>query len=95
MMCIAVLLTVRAEWLEADSLMLGTYSVSEMGRPDYGGGSGHHRHAGRSVDGLILASDRQPDIRATLVARQATWRLDSGRRVEGYTINGTSPGLLM
>lgn len=79
-------------WLWQDSLMLGPYSVMDMGSPDLGGGSGPgHAHGGSSVE-LLASPAGEPDVRLTVTARQERFRLGSGRLVDGYTLNGTSPG---
>lgn len=81
-----------------DSLLPSSYSVMEMGYPDYGGGQQDHHHAmggtatGRTVDSLAERSDRRTDVLVTLVARKEKFRLASGVEVDGYTLNGTSPG---
>ncbi|GII98482.1 FtsP/CotA-like multicopper oxidase with cupredoxin domain [Sediminihabitans luteus] len=60
-----------------------------------------HRHeavaAGREVSVTDLDTDptRRADVTVDLVARAGTVRLASGRTVEGYTLNGTSPGPLI
>ncbi|HWH29280.1 MAG TPA: multicopper oxidase domain-containing protein, partial [Mycobacteriales bacterium] len=81
-------------WLWQDSLVPGTYDVMDMGYHDYGGGpvaAGHDGHGGRSVEELV-APDGAADVRVTLTARQERFRLPSGVEVDGYTVNGTSPG---
>jgi len=45
-----------------------------------------------SVADLVADPDRAPDVRVELVARQGTIDVPGGRPVEGYTVNGTSPG---
>ena len=45
-----------------------------------------------SVTSLIADPDRPADVRVELVARQETIDVPGGRRVEGYTVNGSSPG---
>ncbi|HJV98142.1 MAG TPA: multicopper oxidase family protein [Arthrobacter sp.] len=78
------------------STLLGEYSVMDMG-----GGQAAHAHgpgtsAGEanavSVAGLIADPLRAPDVRVELVARRQTIEIPGGRPVEGYTVNGTSPG---
>ncbi|MDQ3157474.1 MAG: multicopper oxidase family protein [Actinomycetota bacterium] len=81
------------------SLMPDRYSVMNMGYVDYGGGTGegmsgmHQAHTG-GVDVSTLVDDpgRRADVKVQLIARQQTITLDSGRKVEGFTLNGTSPG---
>ncbi len=85
-------------WFWQQSLMPSEYSVMDMGYVDYGGGprsahahgSGHG--AGTSVDELVADTDRAADVSVDLVARQGTVRLASGREIDGYTLNGKTPG---
>src|SRR5919198_3902404 len=91
-------------WLWQDSLLPRTYSVMDMGYPDYGGGrvsgsahGGHGGHGGhtigeRSVTSLTADPRRPADVSVTLTARKERFRLASGRVVHGYTLNGGSPG---
>jgi FtsP/CotA-like multicopper oxidase with cupredoxin domain len=44
------------------------------------------------VSDLIADPARRADVRVDLVARKQTFRLASGRTVNGYTLNGQSPG---
>ena len=44
------------------------------------------------VTSLTADPDRPADVRVELVARQGTIDVPGGRAVEGYTVNGTSPG---
>jgi FtsP/CotA-like multicopper oxidase with cupredoxin domain len=44
------------------------------------------------VTSLAADHDRPADVRVELVARQETINLPGGRPLEGYTVNGTSPG---
>jgi FtsP/CotA-like multicopper oxidase with cupredoxin domain len=87
------------------SRMPGEYSVMEMGYVDFGGGpgaaSGHGAHgaghggtAEHEVDvvDLVADPDRRADVTVDLVARREEVTLRSGRTVDGYTLNGTSPG---
>lgn len=84
-------------YLWQDSLQPDAYSVMDMGYVDGGGGpAGHDGHAvgaGRSVESLTGDLPAGPaDVEVTLVARAQTFRLADGRSVDGYTLNGTSPG---
>jgi FtsP/CotA-like multicopper oxidase with cupredoxin domain len=45
-----------------------------------------------SVEELVDDPEREADVRVDLVAAQEQIELASGRRVDGYTLNGTSPG---
>jgi FtsP/CotA-like multicopper oxidase with cupredoxin domain len=77
------------------STLLGEYSVMDMGDQH----AGHVHGAGAaepasalSVTELIADPLRPPDVRTVLVARQQTIDVPGGRPIEGYTVNGTSPG---
>jgi FtsP/CotA-like multicopper oxidase with cupredoxin domain len=72
-----------------------TYSVMQMGYADYGGGPGHQHGTGVSVADLTGPADGVPDVAVELAARQQSFRLGSGERVDGYTLNGQSPGPLI
>jgi FtsP/CotA-like multicopper oxidase with cupredoxin domain len=45
-----------------------------------------------SVTSLVADPARRADVRYTLVARRGRVAVPDGRAVEGYTVNGTSPG---
>lgn len=85
-------------WFWQDSRMPGTYSMTDMGYPDYGGGprSADHAeggaHHGTSVADLVADPTRPADVTVDLVAREERFELASGREITGYTFNGTSPG---
>ena len=84
-------------WLWQASLVPSTYSVMDMGEVDYGGGprspmAGHGMPGGTSVNQLQETSQREPDVTVDIVAREERFRLASGREVDGFTLNGTSPG---
>jgi FtsP/CotA-like multicopper oxidase with cupredoxin domain len=90
-------------YLWQSSLLPDSYSVMDMGYPDYGGapdGGGHAHHGtaatgattGRNVATLKADATRPADRQVTLVARKQQFRLASGREVDGYTLNGQSPG---
>lgn len=88
------------------SLPPDSYSVMDMGRPDFGGGrmpsqlhnaaharSDPARHAAaRSVADLKDPSTAPADVRLTLTARRERLRLAGGLETDGYTLNGQSPG---
>jgi FtsP/CotA-like multicopper oxidase with cupredoxin domain len=92
---VAVLLLGGLGWYWSTSLVPSTYSVMDMGRPDYGGGPVHEHGGGVSVADLTGPADGVPDVAVELAARQQSFRLASGERVEGYTLNGHSPGPLI
>jgi FtsP/CotA-like multicopper oxidase with cupredoxin domain len=67
----------------------------DMGYADTGGGppaSGHGAHGTRSVTSLITDPARPADVQITVTARRQEFTLKSGRRIDGYTLNGLSPG---
>ena len=94
-------------WLWHASRMPSGYSVMEMGYLDLGGGPGgpgeeSHRHASggagavaTSVADLVADPERDADVTVDLVARQERVTLASGLSVDGYTVNGSSPGPLV
>jgi FtsP/CotA-like multicopper oxidase with cupredoxin domain len=95
----SVVVVAPLAWLCLASLLPGSYSVLDMGRPDHGGahpaGDGHGPHgsprAARPVSELVADPHRRADARFDLVARQQ--RLTVGRaRLAGFTVNGSSPG---
>jgi FtsP/CotA-like multicopper oxidase with cupredoxin domain len=88
----------------ATSLVPGHYNATEMGYADYGGGpasDGHEHHNGMAMDMTKSVADLTgpktgtPDVAVTLVARKQKFQLPSGETVDGYTLNGTSPGPLI
>ncbi|MEV6982467.1 multicopper oxidase family protein [Sphaerisporangium sp. NPDC051017] len=48
--------------------------------------------AGRDVTSLIADPRRPADVELTLTARRQRFRLATGRHIDGYTLNGASPG---
>ncbi|MCA1711749.1 MAG: multicopper oxidase family protein [Actinobacteria bacterium] len=90
----ALAVLVPLGWLWQASRLPGTYSVMDMGYEDTGGGEPVMDHAStaRSVSSLVADPARPADVRVELTARKQRFRLASGERVDGYTVNGTSPG---
>jgi FtsP/CotA-like multicopper oxidase with cupredoxin domain len=90
---VAVLAVLGKAWW--DSRIPETYSVMDHGWVDDGGGAPVDSHAahgrGRSVAEL-RGPTGEPDVRYTLVAKQAVIHLASGRAVDAITFNGRSPG---
>jgi FtsP/CotA-like multicopper oxidase with cupredoxin domain len=103
-----VLLLAGGGWYWQRSLLPGSYSVMDMGHPDYGGGpvpasevmgQSEEGHAiagmagGTSVATLVGPSS-PADVSVTLTARKAKVQLggEIPRVVDGYTLNVTSPG---
>lgn len=84
-------------WWWQSSLLPGSYSVMDMGYRDYGGGPTPPPHPGEGHGGRGVASLTEPagapaDVDLTVVARKEPLRLGSGQFVDGYTLNGMSPG---
>ena len=94
-------------WFWYSSLVPSTYSVMGMGYADYGGGpAGTHAGHGQddgwegpppqpgdvSVAELTGPRLGTPDVAITITARKGRFALASGERVDGYTLNRTSPG---
>ena len=105
--CLATLaVLVPLGYLWQQSRVPSTYSVMDMGYLDYGGGpysgrhpgthsgthSGHHDPGMRSVADLTAGTDRPADKVVDLVARKQRVTLASKQQVDGYTVNGSSPG---
>ena len=86
-------------WMWQASLVPDTYSVMDMGVVEHGrdtrpvASEDHHAgHGATSVDALVADPDRPADVRVELVAREERFTLASGQEVDGFTLNGTSPG---
>jgi len=92
---VAVLLLGGLGWYWSTTLVPSTYSVMDMGRPDYGGGPAHEHGGGVNVADLTGPADGAPDVAVELAAREESFALASGERVQGYTLNGSSPGPLI
>jgi FtsP/CotA-like multicopper oxidase with cupredoxin domain len=96
---LAVLVPLGYLWVT--SLVPGSYNPAEMGYADHGGGpaGGHEHHVGMnmsmSVADLTGPKTGTPDVAVTLIARKQNFQLASGETVDGYTLNGTSPGPLI
>lgn len=87
---VAVVTAVGAGTLAWSSTLLGEYSVMDMGSA---GQAGHaHGSSGVAVTSLAADPDRAADVRVELTARQETIDVPGGRSIEGFTVNGTSPG---
>jgi FtsP/CotA-like multicopper oxidase with cupredoxin domain len=80
-------------WFWQASLLPDAFAVTDVGYHDYGGGPRHSESAAVTpVDALAPPADAEPDMSTTLVAGRERFELASGRSVDGYTLNGTSPG---
>jgi FtsP/CotA-like multicopper oxidase with cupredoxin domain len=96
------LIVVPLGWMWWTSLLPDEYSVMEMGYLDLGGGAGMqgniqaqagpHSAGGINIAGLGVDPAREADVRVDLVAREERYTLASGREVDGYSLNGRSPG---
>jgi FtsP/CotA-like multicopper oxidase with cupredoxin domain len=89
---LAILLPVG--WLWQASLLPSSYSAMDMGGADYGGGphGGHHDHgAGIDVSSLTEKVTGEPDVRVTLAARASRVKV-AGQVIDGFTLNGRTPG---
>lgn len=60
-----------------------------------GGGAGEARSVPDLDADTQVDPDRPADVKVDLVAEKRTFTLASGRRVDGYTLNGSSPGPLV
>ncbi|MCD2443133.1 multicopper oxidase family protein [Agromyces sp. SYSU K20354] len=105
---VAVATALGAGALAWSSTLLGEYSVMDMGGGGHGhaahdepgatgtggaGASGTLTATGEvSVTSLAADPDRPADVRVELVARQQVIEVPGGHAVDGYTLNGTSPG---
>jgi len=67
----------------------------DMGYVDGGGGPAHQHGGGVSVADLTGPADGEPDVAVELTAREQSFSLASGEKVQGYTLNGSSPGPLI
>jgi len=96
--CLATcVLVLPLGWFWWSSLLPDEYSVMDMGYLEYGGGSAEHSHEGASTTSIadLAAPQRVADVQVDLVARQEQFSLASGRSVNGFTLNGESPGPLI
>ena len=92
-LALAIVLVLGWSWQR--SLLPSSYSVMGMGYEDLGGGTSMAGMAGMhdvSVTSLVADPSRAADVHVALTARQERYRLASGEQVDGYTVNGTSPG---
>ena len=71
----------------------GGVPSEHAGHSPYSGHSvGPDTQGAVSVTTLTADPDRPADVHAELVARQQSVDVPGGRSIEGYTVNGTSPG---
>ncbi len=72
----------------------GAASAASTSATGHQGGhqSGDHGPAPTSVADLVEDGDRAADVTVDLVATQGRVRLASGREVDGFSLNGTTPG---
>jgi FtsP/CotA-like multicopper oxidase with cupredoxin domain len=106
--CLATaVIVVPLAWMWQASRMPDSYSVMDMGYHDFGGGpEATDLHAGHgspgtagvaaggltSVADLTAQANGPADVEMDLVAAEGSFTLPSGREVEGFTLNGESPG---
>ncbi|MFI5709512.1 multicopper oxidase family protein [Kribbella sp. NPDC051620] len=92
---LAVLVPLAYLW--ATSLVPNNYSAMDMGYADYGGGPsmGHMHHGEKSVADLTGPRQGKADVAVTLIARKQKFTLASGEEIDGFTLNGSSPGPLI
>lgn len=67
----------------------------DMGYLDHGGGpvpAGDHHSGSVSVADLVADPSRAADVSVELIARKERFTLASGQQVDGYSVNGSSPG---
>lgn len=88
-------------WAWGASRLPRAWSVMDMGSVELGGGGHALAHGGGASAGRVrgtsvvdLTADpaRPADVSVTLVARQQRVAVPGGVEVDGYTLNGTSPG---
>jgi len=86
-------------FLWADSLLPGAYGVVTEGHADHGGVpqtvGGVAGGRGVPVTDVVADPARPSDVVVDLVARRERATLPSGREVDGYTLNGATPGPLI
>ncbi|MBM7503628.1 multicopper oxidase family protein [Agromyces aurantiacus] len=105
---VAVATGLGAGALAWSSTLLGEYSVMDMGAGAGGhAGHAQHGASGTGaaaasgagaagaaveVTSLTEDPDRPADVRVELVARQESFEVPGAGRIDGFTLNGTSPG---
>ena len=88
-----VLAVVAGLWFS--SRLPAAYSITSMGSVDTGGApSAGHEHGAAAVSVISLVADpaQAADVVVDLRAGQGVVTLADGRQIEGFTLNGTSPG---
>ncbi|CAA9318657.1 MAG: Multicopper oxidase [uncultured Nocardioidaceae bacterium] len=96
----ALALVLPLGWFWQASLVPSTYSVMDMGYVDTGlatSAADHHGdhesgHQGSTSVAELTGPAGQPDVSVELVAREERLTLASGREIDGFTVNGRSPG---
>jgi FtsP/CotA-like multicopper oxidase with cupredoxin domain len=80
-------------WFWQASLLPDEYAMTDFGYRDYGGGPHHSGAAAHTpMESLAPPVDAEADVATTLTVERERFELASGRSVDGYTINGSSPG---
>ncbi|MGW3424069.1 multicopper oxidase family protein [Streptomyces phaeochromogenes] len=83
----------RMPWLSAAFLLVPALALVLGSQANAApGGHDHSAAGGVGVDRLTGPRDQKPDLRLTLTAAQKSVRLASGRTVDAFTFNGSSPG---
>ncbi|MDA1358300.1 multicopper oxidase family protein [Glycomyces luteolus] len=88
----AVAVLAPVAWFWQASLLPESYSVTDMGDHDHGGHTGDPSASTVPVDALTVPDDLEADVKVELTAEHGRFTLASGREVDGYTLNGASPG---
>ncbi|MDG4824137.1 multicopper oxidase family protein [Asanoa sp. WMMD1127] len=92
---LSVVLLGTLGYLWWDSRLPSSYSVMDMGYADYGGGAvpvGGHQHAGGTSVASLTGPAGPAAVTVSLTARKEAFTLASGERVDGFTLNHSSPG---
>src|SRR3954454_10680071 len=74
-------------WYWAGSLVPSTYSVMDMGRPDFGGGRAQAPGPpGRGAADLPAPRSGERDVGVVRAPRHESFQRSSGERIDGYTL---------
>src|SRR3712207_6198493 len=90
----ALAVVVLLAWMWQDSLLPRSYAVTDLGHHELGGAAHGHTPAvdSRAVNTLTAPAGRPADVSVELVARAGKVEVAPGLVVDGYTLNGSSPG---
>jgi len=89
---VAGAVVVPLAWMWWASRLPDAYSLMDTGHMDYGGGPALPMDAKVSVDDLVSTASGPADLEVVLTTRTETLTLASGRKIQAFTVNGTSPG---